>query len=779
MPQNFQGGFGMTPAEHGLPNDPRRAVMCGADRLTWRLGPWTALFFGVGVIVVPAKVAAFGLSADGTEIINNGQICEKELLGVRYDTLSKEGTSTNNGSFPKGSPVWVTDYIVTCPNESPVNVSLWQFENSEGDAFGKFVPFLSAAEQALYTTDMATDPYLVGYSPAGDEYSNPYHAFRYNMETEEMLDLSAARPDESSVARGVSNDGAVVVGWFKSTPDASQLAFRWTEATGLVSLGGLTPDGYSLAYDVSLDGKVIVGEASSVPPAPGEFSHGTAFRWTEADGMVDLGGLEPGRFSSAEATNGDGSVVVGIASTALGGRAFRWESGIMTDLGTVGSDTQSMATSVSADGSVVVGISSDDFITDGGSSIQYSDASHAFRWTAATDTQDLNVLAADAGVDMDGITMISATYVSADGTLISGAAFTPESPDERTAYVLRYEDETTGADGISAGFEDLTLSATDGGGGTGGGGSVDTFTETQAMASLDAASLSLGTAAGQNGAMVAIALDQYASWATPQDFGLAGFATTGGVGSGVRGFAELTDGVTLYGGIAFAQPDFGDVSFGSQTLGALALRYDTTGIVASGAGGTSFVEVIGSMGRIDDLTLVRPYATGDGTATGIGQTQGELSTLGLRAGVLNPVGVGEVLGIAASISKEWLSTDAFAEAATPSNPFPANYAASTSSWLVASVEAQWVRSITPAMELTVTAGWNHAFAADGGLTADFTGIGSVTGSGAGAVNWVDFGGGLTYAVADKTDLSLFVGGTFGADDVTPQAYGGLAVTFLF
>ena len=733
--------------------------------------------FRQSVVMVCLSAGSFLFGADrslanyvivGEAIFNDkNEKCDVVKLDSRSVYTTKPFTTrADHQTRPQGTHIETFEFFMSCPNESSINVSTFRFTTPDGTRTTFIVPFLSLFEQAAFSADIAADPYIVGSSPAGSAYSNPYHAFRYDIETGEMLDLSADHPDQTSVARGVSNDGSVVVGWRNSPTSITQRAFRWTEAGGMADLGELIAGGFSLATDVSLDGLVIVGQAASDT----EFANGHAFRWTGADGMVDLGGfggVDDIHSSIATATNGDGSVVVGQASL----HAFRWEGGTMADLGTVGGDEQSLATSVSADGSVVVGISSDEFITNGGIGIQYDDISRAFRWTAATDLQDLNVLAFDAGVDVAGITMISATFVSADGTMISGTAFTPESPDERTAYVLRYEDETTGADTISAGFEDLSFG--------GGGGTLGTFTETQALASLDAADRSLGAAVGLNGAIVALALGRYEPWTSPEGYDLTGFATSGGFGSGVRGFAPLADGVTLYGGLAFARPDFGDVSFGSETVAAVALRYDTSDIISTGADGSSFVEVFGSMGWIDNLALARPYETSGGAALGLGLTGGELRTVGLRAGVSNRIGTQDVLGFAATIGKDWLSTDAFAESASANNPFPASYAAGTSSWMVASVEAQWIRSVSPGMDLTVTAGWNHAFAADGGLTAEFTGIGTVAGTAADQADWVDFGGGLTYKATDTTDVSLFVGGTFGNKDVTPQAYGSLAVTIRF
>ncbi len=67
-----------------------------------------------------------------------------------------------------------------------------------------------------------------------------------------------------SFARDVSDDGLVVVGTAASTT-VSRTAFRWTSASGRVSIGGLRADKRGFANGVSSDGSVIVGEATNVP----------------------------------------------------------------------------------------------------------------------------------------------------------------------------------------------------------------------------------------------------------------------------------------------------------------------------------------------------------------------------------------------------------------------------------------------------------------------------------------------------------------------------------
>jgi probable HAF family extracellular repeat protein len=128
-----------------------------------------------------------------------------------------------------------------------------------------------------------------------------------------MLDLGTL--GGSSGARDVSADGSVVVGYSRDTSSIGFLAFRWTQATGMVNLGTLGGTD-SEALGVSDDGAVVVGESQS-----------RAFRWTQATGMQSVedwlranGVSVTGDItSSASDANQDGSVIVGQLSN---GQAF-------------------------------------------------------------------------------------------------------------------------------------------------------------------------------------------------------------------------------------------------------------------------------------------------------------------------------------------------------------------------------------------------------------------------------------------------------------------------
>ncbi len=132
-------------------------------------------------------------------------------------------------------------------------------------------------------------------------------------------------------ASSISDNAAVVVGGsnvddFGIDSYLGREAFRWTQASGIHSLGDLAGEGqWSHAIDVSADGQVIVGIANirRVAEPSGNLVRFQPFRWTEETGMVGLGYLDhPGEYGGASAVSADGNVIVGQSN----GRAYRWTS---------------------------------------------------------------------------------------------------------------------------------------------------------------------------------------------------------------------------------------------------------------------------------------------------------------------------------------------------------------------------------------------------------------------------------------------------------------------
>ena len=78
----------------------------------------------------------------------------------------------------------------------------------------------------------------------------------------------------------------------------------------------------------------VVGSSNAFPTE--------AFRWTSAGGMQPLGDLPGGgTYSYSAGVNGDGSVVVGHATSAFGTEAFRWTATTTASRGTSASTARS------------------------------------------------------------------------------------------------------------------------------------------------------------------------------------------------------------------------------------------------------------------------------------------------------------------------------------------------------------------------------------------------------------------------------------------------------
>ncbi len=378
---------------------------------------------------------------DPTEVEINGVKCP--VVGTRFND-----EVTKSGRYPVGSRA--KGLSVKCPgNPSPGErsvIAVFQPGHQQPDRViyeGK-----GGKKRAFKSLGLAVDPFVVGTYESDGSSFEPYHAFRYDLDTDEFQDLGAfGGPAGTSSALGVNIDGAVVVGASTLTTagESPWQAFRWTEALGLQNLGSISPNSYSEARATSHDGTVVVGGTYVPAPKVGDYDVFHAFRWvlsnpaTGAGVFTDLG---PATYE-AWAVNNDGSVVVGIGNR----HAFRWtQAGGAVDLGVLPGHTNSMATAVSADGKVVVGISSSNFITPtfpvAGPQFDRN-GSRAFRWTQATGMRDLNTLLADTGVDLTGVTLIAALGLSHDGKTISGTAV--QAGDEDTSgFSVRYTDATTG-----------------------------------------------------------------------------------------------------------------------------------------------------------------------------------------------------------------------------------------------------------------------------------------------------------------------------------------------
>jgi probable HAF family extracellular repeat protein len=169
--------------------------------------------------------------------------------------------------------------------------------------------------------------------------------------------LETPDADSYSTVGAISADGSIIVGSSSSPSAERPVAYRWTQADGMVVLG----DGsVGSPFAMSASGDVIVGWTGSYP------SRG--YIWTEATGANVLFDPGPDWHMDIFDISADGTTVVGeLRNTENGTRiGWRWteaggQQSIAEWLSAAGVDsagwTFSQAFSVSADGKIVAGYS--------------------------------------------------------------------------------------------------------------------------------------------------------------------------------------------------------------------------------------------------------------------------------------------------------------------------------------------------------------------------------------------------------------------------------------
>ena len=225
-----------------------------------------------------------------------------------------------------------------------------------------------------YADKVSDNGVVVGVSARSGDFTQ--RPFVWTAETG-MIELSLGGP--FTRVTDVGRTG-IVVG-YGVLPDNTTRGFVWTRADGLRNLGTLEGGWWSQAQAVS-DNGVVFGSADRCTP---EFCTQGPFAWTAATGMIDLtsldlGGASKGGFTARRPFNSAGMLV---ASSWINDErhAVAWtvEHGV-TDLGTLGGGW-SEGLSVNDAGEAV-----------GNSTIEGDAVIHAFIWTREEGMRSLGTL---------------------------------------------------------------------------------------------------------------------------------------------------------------------------------------------------------------------------------------------------------------------------------------------------------------------------------------------------------------------------------------------------
>ena len=291
----------------------------------------------------------------------------------------------------------------------------------------------------------------------------------------DVVDLTnLSNPDGNNTVYGISGNGRFIVGGKQNTAMNTVEAYRWSATTGLVTLGGLDSNNVlSLSQATNTDGSVVVGLSLN---AQGGVE---AFRWTQAGGMIGLGSLDTTNVNSnATHVSHDGNVVAGVSMNSFGtSEAFRWTpSGGMVGLGGLNNGyIASNVTWMKNDGNIIVGTSAN----------VYGEL-EAYRWSEATGMVGLG------GLDHIGLIGSKPTLVRDDGNVIVGSSYNVSGVEE----AFRWTEATgiIGLGGLNSRNESSATAMNTDGSVIVGGSQLDAVNEYEAFRwTQDSGMVSLGT----------------------------------------------------------------------------------------------------------------------------------------------------------------------------------------------------------------------------------------------------------------------------------------------
>jgi len=343
--------------------------------LAWLAVPWA----------LPARAA----SIEELGTLPGGHSFESTAEGVSADGHVVVGTATHVTNVPEIGQIRDDE----------------AFRSEDGVMTG-LASLVPGHVRSLGQAASADGSVVVGIVYTAGPTSDPRHGFRWDASGVQLLpDIPGG--SDSSAATGVSADGGIVVGAGSTDPPSGTTpvgrAVWWED--GVASALPLASGRTSSSADVSADGSVIFGTEDS----PGQ---SRAASWTNA-----LIRLLPqplsGSFPRVHGAASNGRIAVGQVNLASGSHPIRWIDASRFEL--LGRLPQwsfgARAFDASADGSVIVGSGTTASITE------------AFVWDAYHGLRRLDQVLADAGVDVSGWTLLSASDVSGDGLTIVGAGW--------------------------------------------------------------------------------------------------------------------------------------------------------------------------------------------------------------------------------------------------------------------------------------------------------------------------------------------------------------------
>tara|TARA_R100000935_G_scaffold1517_1_gene4848 strand:- start:25267 stop:28281 length:3015 start_codon:yes stop_codon:yes gene_type:complete len=227
---------------------------------------------------------------------------------------------------------------------------------------------------------------------------------------------------ESTSSHAISGDASTIVGLGYTATDNTPHAVRWTETEGVVDLGSTVVGAFSRANATNLDGTVIGGWQDS---ASG-FRQGAV--WTNGEQQL-VANTNGDPLGAVEAVSNDGLWAAGEGSFANNFQAYRWSetTGVENIGPPLSPGYRGLANGLNEDGSIVVG----SYRPNGVPAV----FGQGFIWIEGIGIQDLNEYATSLGIDTQGVTLSLPLDISADGSTVVGTG--RDSNNSNVGFVLK------------------------------------------------------------------------------------------------------------------------------------------------------------------------------------------------------------------------------------------------------------------------------------------------------------------------------------------------------
>jgi hypothetical protein len=168
----------------------------------------------------------------------------------------------------------------------------------------------------------------------------------------------------------------------------------------------------------------------------------------------------------------------------------------------------------------------------------------------------------------------------------------------------------------------------------------------------------------------------------------------------------------------------------------------------------------------------RTYANGMGTATGTGNTDGDQTYgFGRLGGVINATPKDEV-ALSVEVGRQTLTTLAYDEALTATNPFEAHAARARDTATVGKLRGQWTHELSAQIDTTLWGAWAHSFTNRSTSAAAIPGFGTLSPASRNQ-DWGEFGARIGIHAARRFTIDLFANGVGGIADIGTRVHAGV------